>query len=180
MSKKLEQGLIHIYTGDGKGKTTAALGQGMRTAGAGYRVLMVQFLKGNETGELNSIEKLGEGFEIMRFGPINNFYRNLSSERRVEVKEDIGQGIEQIEVLMIADAYDLIILDEIMASIYLDIVSVEAIISLIDKKPNHVELILTGRQAPEVLVQRADYVTEMKMIKHPFEKGIISREGIEH
>lgn len=179
LHKKLEMGLIHIYTGDGKGKTTAALGQGVRTFGAGYKVLMVQFLKGDDTGELHSIEKLGEGFELKRFAAINNFYKFLSEEEKLKAQKDAKEGLSLINSALKEEAYNLIIMDEIMAVLYNEMVEVEDVISLIKNKPAHVELIMTGRNAPQELIDLADYVTEMKLIKHPFQKGIYARKGIE-
>ncbi|MCC5910255.1 MAG: cob(I)yrinic acid a,c-diamide adenosyltransferase [Clostridiaceae bacterium] len=179
MEKKLSEGLIHIYTGDGKGKTTAALGQGTRTAGGGYKVLMVQFLKGDDTGELYSIKKMYPNFEVMRFAAMNKFYFQLDQEEKLEVEASVKEGIETIQNLLKNEVYDLIIMDEIMAVLSNNIIDIEAVIQLIKNKPHHIEMILTGRNAPSELVDIADYVTEMKMIKHPFQKGIYARKGIE-
>lgn len=177
--KKLEKGLIHIYTGDGKGKTTAAVGQGTRTSGGGYKVLMTQFLKGDDTGELYSIEKMAPNFEIKRFASIKNFYRNLDEAGRQQVQQEANDGIKFIQTALEEECYNLIIMDEIMAVLYLEIIPVEVVVNLLKNKPEHVEMILTGRNAPEELIQLADYVTEMKMIKHPFQQGIYARKGIE-
>ncbi|KAB3532894.1 cob(I)yrinic acid a,c-diamide adenosyltransferase [Alkaliphilus pronyensis] len=177
--KKLEKGLIHIYTGDGKGKTTAAIGQGTRTAGGGYKVLMVQFLKGDDTGELHSIERMAPNFKLIRYAPLNSFYKFLKEEEKEAVKREVQQGLQEVISYLEGDEFNLIILDEIMAVLFNEILSVEDIIKLIEKKPPLVELILTGRNAPKELMDLADYVTEMKMIKHPFEKGIYARKGIE-
>ncbi len=177
--KKLEVGLIHIYTGDGKGKTTAALGQGTRTSGGGYKVLMTQFLKGDDTGELHSIEKLSPNFQIKRFAGIQKFYRNLDEEGRQQVAKEVKEGLAYIKEALKEERYNLIIMDEIMAVLSNEIIKVEDVITLLKSKPPHVEMILTGRNAPKELVELADYVTEMKMIKHPFEKGIYARKGIE-
>lgn len=179
LNKKLEKGLIHIYTGDGKGKTTAAIGQGVRTFGAGYRVLMVQFLKGDDTGELYSIEKLGEGFELMRFAAINSFYVYLPEEEKLKAKQEAIEGLSFIKNVFSEENYDLVIMDEIMAALYNKMVEVADVVSLIKNKPSHVELIMTGRNAPQELLELADYVTEMKLIKHPFQQGIHARKGIE-
>ncbi|SDK69660.1 cob(I)yrinic acid a,c-diamide adenosyltransferase [Natronincola ferrireducens] len=177
--KKLEKGLIHIYTGDGKGKTTAALGQGTRTAGGGLKVLMVQFLKGDDTGELYSIERLAPNFQLIRFAAMNKFYFQLNEEEKAEVKNSVKEGLYTIKRHLDEENYNLIILDEIMAVLYNKIIAVEEIIEILDNKPDHIEMILTGRNAPEELINLADYVTEMRMIKHPFEKGIYARKGIE-
>lgn len=178
LKKKLEKGLIHIYTGDGKGKTTAAVGQGTRTSGSGYRVLMAQFLKGDDTGELHSIEIM-PNFEIIRFAKTNKFFFQMNDTEKKQVQDAIVAGLASVEEQMKEEKYNLIILDEIMAVLYNKIVPLERVMDLIANKPDHVELILTGRNAPPELVERADYVTEMKMIKHPFEQGIYARKGIE-
>lgn len=179
LNKRLEKGLIHIYTGDGKGKTTAAIGQGMRTAGGGFKVLMVQFLKGDNTGELYSIEKLAPNFQLVRFANMKKFYSQMNEEEKTQVKKSVEEGLEVIKKHLREENYNLVIMDEIMAVIYNKIIPMEEILSLVKTKPQDVEIILTGRNAPEALMEIADYVTEMKMIKHPFQKGIYARKGIE-
>ena len=140
---KLKKGLVQIYTGDGKGKTTAAIGQGIRSAGYGLNVVMVQFLKGGYTGELSTIDKINN-FNIFRFEKERDFVWNLSKH---EIEEFI---------------------------------TTDEIIYLIKNKKESMELVLTGRDVPQEVIDLADLVTEMKMIKHPFEKGIAAREGIEY
>lgn len=179
LTKKLEKGLIHIYTGDGKGKTTAAVGQGTRTSGAGFKVLMVQFLKGDDTGELHSIEKLSPDFQLIRFAKANKFYFQMTEVEKQQVKENVKVGLNTILQHLKEENYNLIIMDEIMAVLSNQIATVEEVLNLINNKPAHVELILTGRNAPQELVNVADYVTEMRMIKHPYEQGIFARKGIE-
>ncbi|AOY76345.1 cob(I)yrinic acid a,c-diamide adenosyltransferase [Clostridium formicaceticum] len=179
VEKRLEKGLIHIYTGNGKGKTTAAIGQGVRTAGGGFKVLMVQFLKGDDTGELHSIKKLSPNFELIRFAATNKFYFRLTEEEKVEVKKSVLQGLEMIKRCLKAESYNLIIMDEIMAVIYNNVIDLEEVREILLSKPHYIEMILTGRKAPEPLIDLADYVTEMTMMKHPFEKGIGARKGIE-
>ena len=171
--------LVHIYTGNGKGKTTAAIGQGIRTSGAGYKVLMVQFLKGEDTGELNTIEKLSPNFELARFANMRKFYSQMNDEEKIETKASIKTGIEFIKEQFKSGNYNLIIMDEIMATIYNKIINLDDIISLIKDKPKDMEIIMTGRNAPGELIEIADYVTEMKLVKHPFQKGIYARKGIE-
>ncbi len=179
LKKRLEKGLIHIYTGDGKGKTTAAIGQGTRSFGGGYRVLMVQFLKGDDTGELHSIEKLGKDFQLKRFAALNNFYKFLPEEEKAKANEDAARGLAFIKAVLKQNEYNVIIMDEIMATLSNNMVALEDVLQLIKEKPEDVELIMTGRNAPEELIALADYVTEMKLVKHPFQKGIYARKGIE-
>jgi len=178
MSNKLEKGLVHIYTGDGKGKTTAAIGQGVRSFGGGLKVLMVQFLKGDDTGELHSFERLGDGFTLRRFAALDNFYKFLPEDEKLKAKEDAQRGLSFIREAM-EQQYDLIIMDEIMASITNEMVKLDEVIELVKNKPLNLELIMTGRNAPEELIELANYVTEMKLIKHPFQQGIYARKGIE-
>ena len=177
--KKLERGLIHIYTGNGKGKTTSAIGQGVRSAGGGFKVLMAQFLKADDTGELYSIEKLGPNFQLIRFASMKKFYSKMNEEERNQVKEEVQKGLETIKTYLEKEKYNIIIMDEIMAVIYNNIIPLDEVLSLVKNKPHDVEIILTGRNAPQELIEVADYVTEMKMIKHPFQKGIYARKGIE-
>lgn len=179
ITKKLEKGLIHIYTGNGKGKTTAALGQGLRTAGGGYKVLMVQFLKGDDTGEIYSIEKLAPDFQLIRFAAMKKFYFQLTDDEKLQVQQSVREGLKVIKKQLEEENYNLIIMDEIMAVLYNKIVDLDEVLTILRNKPEHVEMVLTGRNAPEALINMADYVTEMGMIKHPFEKGIYARKGIE-
>ncbi len=179
LKKRLERGLVHIYTGDGKGKTTAAIGQGTRSFGGGYRVLMVQFLKGDDTGELHSVEKLGEGFQLKRFAALNNFYKFLPEDEKQLANADAARGLAFIREAFKQNQYNVIIMDEIMATLSNSLVDLEDVIALVQSKPEDVELIMTGRNAPEELIALADYVTEMRLIKHPFQKGIYARKGIE-
>ncbi|MBB6214610.1 cob(I)alamin adenosyltransferase [Anaerosolibacter carboniphilus] len=179
-AKQLSQGLVHIYTGDGKGKTTAALGQALRTVGCGYRVFMVQFLKGGDSGELHSAEKLKPDFQIFRFDTAKKFFWTLNDEEKKEVKRNIDKAFAFVEEVIQKESCDLLILDEIMGVLSNKLLTVQQVCNLIEGKPKHMELILTGRNVPQEIVELADYVSEMKMIKHPFQKGIGAREGIEH
>ena len=163
---KLKKGLVQIYTGDGKGKTTAAIGQGIRSAGYGLNVVMVQFLKGGYTGELSTIDKI-DNFNIFRFEKERDFVWNLSKAEIEELKKEIRTGYEFIKKIVDEGSCDVLI-------------STDEIIYLIKNKKESMEIVLTGRNVPMEVIDLADLVTEMKMIKHPFEKGIGAREGIEY
>ncbi|MEW9122151.1 MAG: cob(I)yrinic acid a,c-diamide adenosyltransferase [Thermotaleaceae bacterium] len=180
MDKKLNKGLVQVYTGDGKGKTTAALGQALRTVGCGYKVYMIQFLKGGDSGELHSVEKLAPDFEIFRFDTVKKFFWKLDEVEKRELKKKIEEAFEFAKKAVKEEACNMLILDEIMGVLSNKILSVEEVCQLIKDKPEHMELILTGRNVPQEIADLADYVSEVKMIKHPFEKGIGAREGIEH
>ena len=176
---KLKKGLVQIYTGDGKGKTTAAIGQGIRSAGYGLNVVMVQFLKGGYTGELSTIDKI-DNFNIFRFEKERDFVWNLSKAEIEELKKEIRTGYEFIKKIVDEGSCYVLILDEIMGAHYNKFISTVEIIYLIMNKKESMEIVLTGRNVPMEVIDLADLVTEMKMIKHPFEKGIGAREGIEY
>jgi len=173
------QGLVHIYTGDGKGKTTAAVGLGIRACGRGLRVLMVQFLKGSPTGEVKTIEKLNPGFVIHRGNEIKKFTWEMSMEELEEAKRVQQEIFNYAGSAASSNAWDMIILDEIMAAVAADMVSIADVAGFIKSKPCDLEVVLTGRNAPNELIQLADYVSEIKAVKHPMDKGIPAREGIE-
>lgn len=180
MSKQNFKGLIQVYTGDGKGKTTAALGQGFRAVGRGFKVIMVQFLKGQDTGELISVEKLYPDFRIMRFDQSKKFFWTMSDEEKEELKGRIHEAFQFVHDTIRNYDCDILILDEIMGVIGNKLVSTEKIIKILKEKPETMEIILTGRNTPKEIMDIADLVTEMKMVKHPFQKGINARKGIEY
>lgn len=174
---KLSKGFIQIYTGNGKGKTTAALGQALRAAGAGLKTYIAQFMKEYPYSELNSLKLLSEFITIEQFcGDEFVYKRQLPDE--AEIKKAV-EGMNKAKTKMISNDYDIIILDEALVSVYFKLLTVEQLIDFINNKPSNVELILTGRYCPEPLIDMADLVTEMKEIKHYFTKGITSRKGIE-
>jgi len=170
-------GLVHIYTGNGKGKTTAALGLGIRAAGSGMKVLMVQFLKGRPSAEEVSIDRLKPGFELYKNKQIDKFVWQMTSDEKEELRECCAHLLEY--ALKNAENKDLIILDEIIAAITTNLVDLAKITDFIKNKPSHLELVLTGRNAPEELIELADYVSEINAVKHPMSSGIQAREGIE-
>lgn len=175
----MELGLVHIYCGDGKGKTTAAMGLGMRAVGRDKKVLLTQFLKDNETGELNSIEKLGTNFEVFKGIPVTKFFKFMSTEEQMETRKEHEERFTEVTKKAIDENVDLLILDEIIAATNLELVPLEEVITFLENKPKGLEVVLTGRNPDSKLVQLADYVSEIKAVKHPYEKGINSRIGIE-
>jgi cob(I)alamin adenosyltransferase len=175
----MELGLIHIYCGDGKGKTTAAMGLGMRAVGREKKVLLTQFLKDNETGELNSIEKLGTNFEVIKGMPVKKFFKFMSPEEQTITRNEHEERFRSVTKKAIDENFDLLILDEIIASTNLDLVQLDTVVEFLKNKPRGLEVVLTGRNPNEKLVNLADYVSEIKAVKHPYEKGINSRIGIE-
>lgn len=175
----MEKGYIQIYTGDGKGKTTAALGLGLRAVGSGMKVLLIQFLKGTQTGELTSIEALNGSFEIKRIGEHKKFFWTLSQEEKVEYRRQVQKEIESIDVQIQYGDYDVIILDEIFGALGNEVVYEEQVLYWLESKSPNIELILTGRNAPLTIIERADLVTEMQPVKHYYSQGVKSRLGIE-
>lgn len=176
----LKRGCVQVYTGNGKGKTTAAVGLAVRAAGNGLKVFMVQFLKSGATGELESAKKLEPNFEIFRFEKKRGFFWTLSDEQKLELKKEIQEAYSFCRKVLEEKQCDILIMDEIMGALSNNLVSLEQLIELIAIKPENMELILTGRNVPQEIVDRADLVTEMKDIKHYFEQGVPAREGIEY
>ena len=176
MAGKLEQGLVQIYTGEGKGKTTAALGLALRALGRNLKVYMLQFLKGEDTGELHAGRLFGDNFVIEQTGLKGFIHRgkvdpadaHRAREALKEAKEILSRG-----------EYDLVILDEINVALYFELISVHEVVQVLEARAPHVEVVLTGRYAPPELVEMADLVTEMKNIKHYYQAGVSAREGIE-
>jgi cob(I)alamin adenosyltransferase len=169
-----EKGLVHIYTGEGKGKTTAAIGLAVRASGAEKKVLIVQFLKGMDTSELEPLRKLG--ITVCR-GETQKFIPFMTQDELQDCKKiqesTFEKAIENI------NGFDMVILDEALGAISADMISMSAVIRLISDKPEATELILTGREAPEELIRLADYVSDIRCVKHPYNKGICARKGIE-
>ncbi len=175
----MSKGLIHVYTGDGKGKTTAAFGLAIRAAGHGKRVLVLQFLKSRirNVGEIRIARK--SGVKVIKFkdqtSPIFDPAVKVSELKRT-IKEAIAISIEKI----MSGRHDLIIMEEFNNVVSNGYATVTDLKKIIKAKPDELELVFTGRGAPKELISNADYVTEMKMVKHPANNGIMAREGIEY
>jgi len=174
---KLKQGFVQIYTGNGKGKSTAAIGQAVRAAGFGLKTYIVQFMKEFPYNELISLKHLSEWIAIEQFGGDEFVYKNELPGK--EELDKAKRGLALAREKMLSGEYDIIILDEAIVAIYFKLIETKELIEFIKSKPENVELILTGRYCPEELVELADLVTEMKEVKHYYQKGITSRRGIE-
>jgi cob(I)alamin adenosyltransferase len=175
---KLKQGFVQIYTGNGKGKSTAAIGQAVRAAGFGLKIYIAQFMKEFPYHELISLKNLSEWITIEQFGGDSFVYKKeLPGEDELAKAR---KGLQSAKDKMVSGDYDLIILDEAIVAIYFKLIETNDLIELIKLKPESVELILTGRYCPDELIELADLVTEMKEIKHYYQKGITSRKGIEY
>ena len=174
----LKSGLIIVFTGKGKGKTTAAIGQALRATGQGLKVLMLQFIKGTwDYGELESIKRLDPDFNIKPLG--KGFIRSKSKLNDNEALENVKQSWEQAKNEIFSDKYDMVILDEINYVVDFGLLPVDEVLSLLEKKPKRLHIILTGRNARKEVIERADLVTEMMEIKHHYSKGIKAQKGIE-
>ncbi len=178
--EKGANGLVIVYTGDGKGKTTAAIGMAFRAVGRGWKVLMIQFGKGSwHYGELDTAERLKPDFEIIPMG--KGFYKILDDKYSEEEHRAAARNaLEYSRTQMLSGQYDLLILDEINGTVAAGLLNIKDVLALIDEKPQDVSLVLTGRSAATELIERADLVTEMREIKHPYQKGILAQKGIDY
>jgi len=178
MKKKTQfKGYVQVYTGDGKGKTTAALGLALRAAGYGHKVYMGQFLKGQNYGELVSVKKLSSLITIEQFG--RKGFIHVTKDPDEEDIKRAKKGMKKCLDAMLSKKYSIIILDEINVAVDFNLIAEKEVLELLDQKPEEVEIILTGRYAPSSFIKRADLVTEMKEKKHYYTKGVTAREGIE-
>ncbi len=167
--------MIHVYTGNGKGKTTAAIGLGVRAAGAGLKVYMIQFMKGRRYSELNIIENIAN-FTLVQYGR-DEF---VSKEHPEQIDIDYAEkGFQHAQKIIAENAYDLVILDELNVAVDFNLISLDCVLQLLADTPSSTELVLSGRYAHPELVRHADVVTEMLEIKHPYQKGVNARKGID-
>ena len=169
-------GLMHVYTGAGKGKTTCAFGLALRAWGCGKKVCIIQFLKKGETyGEVLGVGRM-EGIELHQYGS-GKFVFN--KQLRPEDVAEAEKGLKHAEVVLSSGEYDLVILDEMNIATDFGVLAVEAVIDALEARAENVEVVLTGQNAHPLVLEKADYVTEMRKVKHPYDQGIIARKGIE-
>ncbi len=173
----LGKGFVHVYTGNGKGKTTAALGLAFRAMGNKARTYVGQFMKGQSYSELKAAKMVQPYITFEQYG--KETFIHITSPPKDEDICDAQKGLAKAKKVMLSGKFSIIILDEIITANYFQLVSVKDMLDLIEQKPDGVELIFTGRYAPAALVDAADLVTEMKEVKHYFAKGISARDGIE-
>lgn len=172
------KGLTHLYTGEGKGKTTASLGLLLRACGRGQRVVFVQFLKGRDSGELYALSHL-PGVTVLRYTQDFGFFKSANEAERAEMERQNNDNLSEAYRLAAGGSCDMLILDEICAAYNNGSINTELADKLIVNKPDNLELVLTGRNAPAHFTEAADYVTEFIKRKHPYDKGIAAREGVE-
>jgi len=173
--KTNKKGYIHIYTGDGKGKTTAAIGLAIRAAGYGMKTYIGQFMKGQHYGELTALRD-HPCITIEQYGDIECVHREEITQKHIDQAQ---QGLKQARKAMHSREYDIIILDEINVAVWFGLISAEEVIELLNERPKNVEFILTGRRAPEAFLEMADLVSDVKEIKHYYNQGVKARTGIE-
>jgi cob(I)alamin adenosyltransferase len=174
----LEKGLIQIYTGDGKGKTTAALGLALRAVGRGLKVIMIQFMKGHDqTGEFIMAQRLAPALEIRPMGREGFIGPKGPENEHIDLAK---AALAEAERVLTGRLCDVLILDEINVAVFMKLLSPKAVLGVMDRKPPDMELILTGRRAPGALLERADLVTTMECTKHYFDNGQEARIGIEY
>jgi cob(I)alamin adenosyltransferase len=178
MNKKKEfKGYIQVYTGNGKGKTTAALGVAFRAAGHKQKAYIGQFLKGQMYGELLSAKNFSPYITIDQFG--RRGFIHVTKDPDEEDIKKAKKGLKKCLEAMLSEKYRIIVLDEINVAVYFNLLTEKEVLEFLDQKPENVEIILTGRYAPASFLKRADLVTEMKEKKHYYKKGVKAREGIE-
>jgi len=168
--------MIHIYCGDGKGKTTAAMGLALRAAGSGKKVLLLQFFKDGNSSEFRSLEQV-KGIEVIPQTKSVGFIWTLSEQEKEEARTYYTDLLER--ALARAAEFDLLVLDEAMSALSTGMIDEGRLLAFLDGKPGELEVVLTGRDPSQAMVDRADYVTEMRKIKHPFDQGTAARRGIE-
>jgi len=171
----LSKGYVQVYTGDGKGKTTAALGLALRASGHGMRTYIGQFMKGQHYGELEALRE-HPTITIEQYGDVRCIRREEVAPEHVA---QARRGLERAREAMLSGRYDIVVLDEVNMAIWFGLLTVEEVLAFLDQRPEHVEVILTGRRAPPELIGRADLVTEMREVKHYYQQGVLAREGIE-
>jgi cob(I)alamin adenosyltransferase len=174
---KLHKGYVQVYTGNCKGKTTAALGLAFRAMGRGLRTYIGQFMKGQQYGELEAARLIKPYITIEQYGKAG--YIHVKNPPEPEDVEMAQKGLARARKAMLSGDYDIVILDEIITAHYFHLISIENMLDLIRSKPNNVEIVYTGRYAPQELINAADLVTEMLEIKHYYSQGVTARDGIE-
>ncbi len=171
----MKTGKVHIYTGSGKGKTTAALGLAVRAAGADFRISIYQFIKSKNSSELKTLKKI-KNIRLEQCGR-GCFIRSRPTSTDIECAQ---MGLAKARRDIMSGKYDLVILDEVNVAVKLGLVSAIEVLDIVSSRPDFVEIVLTGRGTDRRLVACADYVTRFVKVKHPFDKGLLARRGIEH
>jgi cob(I)alamin adenosyltransferase len=170
-------GLLHLYVGDGKGKTTAAVGLSVRARGAGKRVLIAQFLKGRPTAELKPLSELG--IAVLRSKELTKFTFQMNREELAQAKQSCEELLERVAQALKGELFDLVVLDEVVDAVNADLLDSRRLLEVVSSRGTDVEMVMTGRNPKDDISDAADYITVMTAVKHPYERGIASRLGIE-
>jgi cob(I)alamin adenosyltransferase len=168
-------GKVHVYTGDGKGKTTAAIGLSIRAAGAGLRVFIAQFIKADEYSEIKALRRFSDRITVEQFG-VGGFIGGNPSAGDIEAAQI---GLEKVKAIISSGQYDVVVLDEANIAVKYGLFSDQELLDIMDATSKDLELVITGRGASQRIIERADLVTEMKAVKHYFKNGVEARTGIE-
>ncbi len=168
-------GYIHLYTGNGKGKTTAAFGMALRAIGAAKKVFIAQFVKGMPYSEIESVRKYLPDIKLKQFG-LDCFIKNKPTEKDIEAAK---KGLNEVAKIITENEFEIVILDEACIALYYNLFSIKEFIDILKQKPDTMEIIITGRNAPQELIDFCDLVTDMKEIKHYYNQGVEARKGIE-
>ena len=169
------RGYVQVYTGDGKGKTTAAIGLAIRAAGAGLKVFIGQFIKMGEYSEIKALKRFADLITVEQFG-VGGLIKGQPSPKDVQAAQ---KGLARVKSIMASKEYHIVIMEEANVAARLELLAIQDLIDIIDSKPEEVELVITGRDADPAIITKADLVTEMKEVKHYFQKGVAARTGIE-
>ena len=169
------KGKVHVYTGDGKGKTTAALGLSIRAAGAGLRVFIAQFIKADEYSEIKALKRFSDLITVEQFG-LGGFIGGNPSSGDIEA---VQKGVARVKEIISSGKYDVVVLDEANIAVKYKLFSEQDLLDIIDAKSENIELVITGRDAAPKIMDKADLVTQMKAVKHYFQNGVEARVGIE-
>ena len=175
----MNQGLIHIYCGDGKGKTSAAIGLAVRAAGNGMNVLFARFLKNESSGELKVLDEITQ-IIVLHLERSFGFFQTLTEEEKEEARKMYARLWDRISGEIKKGSWDMLVIDEFMAAYRYGLIARDEALRFLREKPAELEIVLTGRDPDESLVELADYVSEIRKVKHPFDRGIRARKGIEY
>lgn len=175
----MDTGLVHIYCGEGKGKTTAAVGLAVRAAGCGMKVLFARFLKNESSGELKILDEIPE-IEVLHLDKSYGFYWTLSDSERDAVREMYGQLWRKILEKVSEGVYSMLVMDEFMAAYRYELIPHDEALEFLRCRPENLEVVLTGREPAEELLEQADYVSDIQKVRHPFDHNTGARRGIEY
>lgn len=172
-------GLVHVYYGDGQGKTCAAVGLAVRACGSGCRVLYVQFLKNCRSSELNALKLLSDGIEVFTPKPCTKFVFQMTEQERLTAAAEQTACFREVRLKVVSGAYRMLILDEVMDAVELGLISREEFLCFLREKPDGLEIAITGHRMLEGLPELADYISEIAKVKHPYDRGIKARVGVD-